>query len=312
MKLSILINFYDKDHYHIPNMLNHLSKLSFNKEVIFIDDRNDKSLDIRNEYNIPNEYKIINSYETGENIGTFEARRTGVLNATGEYVWFVDIDDEPLDFNVDLLKEKKELYYFNAIYHDVKNNKDVLEITKNDMFPFFVVEEYNEVLETKNNIVNIYFPPKDELFIGYVIRYLIYSMTFCVWDKLFKTDILKEMYSEVETIKNFSYGEDSFMVRLYIKYLVSKNEGFRLQISTTPNYIYNQYEVERYYFNRRYDFFSKEKIERTLSINRKFFKGTFVEHFTYLEDNEEEFNLKQGNPSDVIKHNKVYTLIPTS
>ena len=75
MKISIIINFYDKDHNCFPQIMKYLERLTFEKEVIFVDDRNDKTENIRKMYKVPNQYKIVNGFENGENVGTFEARR---------------------------------------------------------------------------------------------------------------------------------------------------------------------------------------------------------------------------------------------
>ena len=308
MLISIIIPFYDKDHNHITNMLNYLSKLSFNKEVIFIDDRNDKSLDMRSTYNIPNEYKIINSSESG-NIGTFESRRTGTMNATGDYIWFVDVDDMPLDFDASVVDGKKELYYFNAIHYDVTTNTRKTQLELNDICPNYISKYYHEFTEKEGNLITFHISNKSEKFVGYVFRYLFYSISFCVWDKLFKTNILREMYDSTEVLKNFSYGEDSFLVRLYLKHLVFKYKGFDLQISTSPNYIYYEYIFEKYNFKKRYEHFSKEKIMYTLEISKKFFKNTWLEIFTYLSEDDSEIERKQGSSTFNIKHNYAYSII---
>ena len=86
MLISIIVPFYDNDYDKISNIINELNKLTFNKEVIFDNDRNDKTEKKKKKYNIPNEYKIVPSYPTGEKVSKFEARRNGVLNATGDYI----------------------------------------------------------------------------------------------------------------------------------------------------------------------------------------------------------------------------------
>ena len=58
----MITQFYDKDHHNITNMLKYLDRLTFDKEVIFVDDRHDKSIDVRKEYNVPLEYKIVKYY----------------------------------------------------------------------------------------------------------------------------------------------------------------------------------------------------------------------------------------------------------
>lgn len=301
MLISIIIPFYDKDHQHIPNMLNYLNRISFNKEVIFIDDRVDKNENIRNKYNIPNEYKIINSFDNSENVGTFEARRSGALKANGDYIWFVDVDDELLDFNIDNLNDS-DIIHFNTYKRNVKSEKITNNFQTDYTMNHGLLHHLGKIIYIKNNILNFYIPTNiSHDYLGHMFRYAFLSTTFCVWDNFFKTSKLKEMYKSIEIIKDFKYGEDSFLVRFYLKYLSENYKEIKLQISNTPIYIYNEYITDKYSYVLRYKFHKKETIQRLNEINKRFFENTWIEWFVGFEDSEEEFSKKMGSSRDLRK-----------
>ena len=179
MKISIIINFYDKDHNCFPQIMKYLERLTFEKEVIFVDDRNDKTENIRKMYKVPNQYKIVNSFENGENVGTFEARRSGVKSATGNYVWFVDIDDEIFDF-------KPVLDGSDVICYNFKMNH-------------FMNERFKE---------NRYFVCATPKNYRYAYKYLLYGS---LWRNNYKRETLLKAYSQIPTHKHLFYYEDMFL-----------------------------------------------------------------------------------------------------
>jgi hypothetical protein len=211
--ISIIINFYDKDHQHIPNMLNYLKRLSFNKEVIFVDDRVDKNENIRNKYNIPNEYKIIPSFNNDENVGTFEARRSGVLNAAGDYIWFVDVDDEIYDLN------------------PIEDGSDVIC--------------YNFKMNNKSNkrfLNNRYFICKNFDNYRYVYRFLLYGS---LWRNMYLRKTLLKVYDQIQTHKHLFFYEDMF-VNGYVL------NNFK-RITCNTQIIYNYNMTYNYYWKENED-----------------------------------------------------------
>ena len=206
--ISIIIPFYDKDYHYIPNMLNYLSKLSFNKEVIFIDDRNDKSLDIRKTYNIPNEYKIINSSKEENNVGTFESRRTGVNEATGEYIWFVDVDDEIYDFKP--ITDGSDVVCYNF----KMNNKENTRFLENRYFTCGSYKNYK-----------------------YVYRFLLYGS---LWRNIYLRSTLLKAYEQIPTKKNLFYYEDMFLNGYILNNLK--------RITCDTQIIYNYKMTNNYYW----------------------------------------------------------------
>lgn len=211
--ISIIINFYDKDHQHIPQMLKNLDKLTFEKEVIFVDDRNDKTIDIRSEYNIPNSYKIIPSFPNNENVGTFEARRTGVMNASGKYVWFVDIDDEIYDFKPSL--DGSDIICFNFKIND----KDHIRFSEKRYFTCSSYKNYK-----------------------YAYRFLLYGS---LWRNIYLVDTLKKAYSQIPTHKHLFYYEDMFLNG----YVLNNMK----RITCDPQIIYNYKMTYNYYWKENED-----------------------------------------------------------
>ncbi len=308
--ISIIIPFCDKDCHHMTNMLKYLTNISFNKEVIFVDDRNDKTEDIRKKYNIPNEYKIIPSFPTGENVGTFEARRSGAMIASGEYIWFVDIDDEPLNFDASIISSKKDIYYFNNLIYYVETNETYKYLNRPDVLPE-AVKKYYDIIKLNGNVINLNISNfSNQMLLGYIIRHICLPISFNIWDKLLKTSILQKTLSEIEPIKNFKYGEDSFLSRMYLKYLIDNMKCINIQFLSSPNYKYYEYIIDKYKYSKRHENFSSDILDFTLSINRKYFKGTWFEVFTFLEDESlDELKTKTNKATNNLRLDWVYSIV---
>lgn len=101
MKLSIVIIFCDKDRKYLEDFLKSVEeKVTCEHEVILVDNRNDKTEKIE----LP--YKTVSPEK---DCHILEGRRLGLDEATGEYVWFVDVDDEILNgFTEEDLKDRHE------------------------------------------------------------------------------------------------------------------------------------------------------------------------------------------------------------
>jgi glycosyltransferase involved in cell wall biosynthesis len=142
--ISLIVPCYNASSY-IINCIDSISKQIFDYnlfEVIFVDDRNDKSFPIE----IPNKYKLVRSHETCNNVGTFEARRVGALAATGDYIWFVDIDDKLCNIK-QLPKNNEDI----AVYEYYLNNNnlsliDVKLLISRLLYPSFYFEMYEDIL----------------------------------------------------------------------------------------------------------------------------------------------------------------------
>lgn len=90
MKYSVVIPLYNKEHYIKKTLQSVLSQTYQDYEIIVVDDgSSDRSFEVAKEVN-SDKIKII----TQENQGVAVARNTGIYNATGTYIAFLDADDE--------------------------------------------------------------------------------------------------------------------------------------------------------------------------------------------------------------------------
>jgi hypothetical protein len=204
--ISIIIPFYDNDYDKIPNIINELNKLTFSKEVIFVDDRNDKTEDI----SIPSQYKLVRSHELFDNVGTFEARRSGVLNAVGDYIWFIDIDDKLCDIvRFPTIDEDISAYEYCYDFGD--------KIINTYVFRYFGFE--GMYIRDVHNIKSVM------------------SWTnLGLWNKLFKRKTVLKTFESIPFLNKFIRNEDGY---LYFEILKnSKLVTFKLEhiyIYTNPN-----------------------------------------------------------------------------
>ncbi len=91
-KISIIIPVYNVEKYLRECLDSCVNQTLEDIEIICVDDASpDNSIKILEEYQQKDSRIRIFRHEENKNLGT--ARNTGLTNATGEYVWFVDSDD---------------------------------------------------------------------------------------------------------------------------------------------------------------------------------------------------------------------------
>lgn len=91
-KFSIIITIYNSRHYISRALQSCVGQNYENIEIICVDDCGiDKSIEIARGFVFQDDrIKII---QNQTNIGTFLARNQGAINASGEYLFFLDADD---------------------------------------------------------------------------------------------------------------------------------------------------------------------------------------------------------------------------
>ncbi|MBR4532297.1 glycosyltransferase family 2 protein [bacterium] len=153
-KISIIIPVYNVEKYLAECLDSCINQTLKDIEIICVDDASpDNSIKILEEYQQKDSRIKILRHETNKNLGA--ARNTGLANATGEYVWFVDSDDyidtkacqilydAIKEFDVDMLcfsalsflniNEKRKYFrpdsfqgvQINKVYHPKTNWKEI-------------------------------------------------------------------------------------------------------------------------------------------------------------------------------------------
>ncbi len=168
--LSIIIPVYNAEN-EIKNCLN--SILNFNSspfEIIAIDDGStDKSNQILKEYAVRDTRVKVYSQA---NQGNSKTRDNGIQLATGNYIYFVDADDELEPHSIDYINEEVS-----------EKNPDIL------FFGFtidFVEENYSKIRKYEN---------KDYDDVKDAINFLLFDGGFnLLWNKVYKSSILENHF----------------------------------------------------------------------------------------------------------------------
>lgn len=142
-KLSFIIPVYNGEKY-INKCLNKLLSATFDKEIIVVDDGStDQTLKLLKEYG---DKIILITFD--HNQGVSNARNIGLNYCNGNFVAFIDIDD---DFEIDM--------YSNVIETMIFHNSDI------SIFEFDVIDgkhiykskyKYNDGIISKNDVVKMY------------------------------------------------------------------------------------------------------------------------------------------------------------
>ena len=140
MKISVIIPVYNVAEYIKSCLVSVVNQDFLSFECLLIDDRStDDSLfiieDFVSKYNGLIEFKIIKK-ETNE--GLSEARNTGVNSSTGEYLYFLDSDDEIFYDTLSYLSSKMELYNCDMVCGEFAS-----DLNSNVTYQDLVEEQYH-------------------------------------------------------------------------------------------------------------------------------------------------------------------------
>ena len=258
-KYSIIIPVYNVEKYIKKCLDSVFNQTEKDYEVIVVNDgTKDNSMDIVKEYDV----RIINQ----NNQGLSEARNTGLKNAKGEYILFLDSDDY---IEKDLLKELNKA---------IQNKPDIVRFQIKEVFGNHTVD-YNETpFKNKNGV---------EAF-SIICKYHFVENA---WAYLYKMSYLKE---NKFTFKKGTIHEDFGLIPLvimkaskvnsisYIGYNYVQRDG---SIMSQKNYEKAKKKVEDFY--NHYLFLIKE-IDKT-NLDSKTFKS-FISNSLILKICELEGN----------------------
>ena len=213
LQLSVIVPIFNAGQYLDKCIKSILSQSIEKMQVILVDDGSfDNSFEICQKYaNADSRIEIIRK----ENKGLVSARKTGVQRARGRYTISVDADDwvEPgyFEFMVSLIKKSDADIVAAGHFHDI--GTDSIRITNGVSPGIYNIEDILDKM----------------IYAGGFFRYGIQPH---IWNKLFKTDILRQV--QLKTDEDINIGEDAAVVYPYI--LSSK----KIAISDYCGYHYSQ------------------------------------------------------------------------
>lgn len=208
-KISIVIPVYNTGQY-LPRCLDSILSQSFTDfELLLIDDGStDGSGDICDKY-AANDYRVRVFHK--ENGGVCSARNVGLDNAMGEWVWFVDSDDELMPDGMKVMIEGES------------NNVDLVmagyKVYDDKGFLTYSIETNHACLLNTEQAVKEMYAPSHYWYQGYI------------WCKLMRLLVVKE--NKIRFSEELFFNEDRLFVTQYI--CAMENEVF---YTTKPVYQY--------------------------------------------------------------------------
>lgn len=209
-KISVIIPIYNAEKYLKCCIDSILAQNFSDFELLLVDDgSSDNSWEICEEYAQKDSRVRVFHKENG---GVSSARNVGLENALGEWLYFSDSDDELYSdaFEILLKNVSNDIAYVMAgyvIYNDAGEETYSITTRRTDVV-------------TAQNAISQMFKPQDYLYHGYL------------WNKLFRTDIIKKHALHFE--ENIHFNEDRLFNVLYLL----KIGGMKCVYTTEPVYKY--------------------------------------------------------------------------
>lgn len=170
IKVSVIIPVYNAEAFLIDCVQSLTNQTLQECEFIFVNDGSiDKSQEIIENYQKQDKrIRIINQ----ENAGRSDARNTGIKEAKGKYIGFIDSDDFVLDDMFARLYKKVNEQNTDIIISNYFLGRDNKYVLKKEVFPVNII--YKKGFIQKNIIPNLL--EREDLF--------------SVWNKLYKRDLI--------------------------------------------------------------------------------------------------------------------------
>ena len=194
--LSIIIQVYNAENF-IKRCLDSIIKCNNKKlEIIIVDDCSvDNSYEICKSYE--NKYDFIKLYKNKKNSGVSFSRNYGIEQARGDYITFVDSDDEISEDYIksvfEILNSKKDIDYIIFGYKNVFVNKEIEVSYKNG----FIVDY--------NTFIN-----------DYLYNFFDNSLIYSVWNKIYKRNLI--LNNNIKFKKNYKFNEDIIFCMEYLEF----------------------------------------------------------------------------------------------
>lgn len=177
-KVSIIVPVYNVEKYLDECITSIINQSYKNIEIILVDDGStDNSGKILDKFEKKDErIKVVHK----ENGGVSSAKNVGIELSTGEYITFVDSDDYIMDDYIE--------YLLNLI---IINDAEI-SLSK------AIFDNYN-MNQTKKDKIDIFSSEKA------LVDIMTYNINVAVWDKMYKTSIIKE--NDIKFFENIFMGE---------------------------------------------------------------------------------------------------------
>lgn len=227
--ISVVVPIYNVEKYIYKSVESVRNQTYHNLEIILVDDGSpDNCGRIADQFaKEDRRIKVIHK----KNGGLSDARNAGLRIATGDYIYFFDSDDlitpELLETALSVyMHTHADLVCFNYIVYDERSGRE-----ERTAFPV-------QSCKTKGKGTNLI-----------TAEYLGYRLGYCVWNKLYRMDIIKK-YNLFFVDNSKIFAEDICFNLYYI--------SFCKKIEMSPEYLY-------YYLNRESSIMGKSKKEPRLN-----------------------------------------------
>lgn len=182
--LTIGILFCDRDLEYLYDLLKTIPyKIKIPYEVILFDNRDDFTTDV----SFLDGYKVLN--KNGGNIRQLVGRKKIIEEASGDFVWFVDADDELFEIDESFLSLLQSDYDFVSFAFLIKSKDG---------------EFWNELA--------------DKVIMGNLLRPEANNTPSCLWNKWIKTTVLKKVIEYIPDDARVSASEDLVYVLGALKF----------------------------------------------------------------------------------------------
>ena len=246
--ISIIVPTYNAEMY-IDRLINSITnQISDCVEIIVVNDGStDNTKKILSKYKNHKQVKIINK----NNTGVSSTRNVGLKNATGKYVMFADSDDYYKENTLIKLIDNLDASYDLLVFSSLRECAD---------------GNFIDLFSQQNKTINL------DLYSG-IYGYIFedYEMRYgnCVWNKVYKLDIIKD--NKIEFVENQIIAEDLLFNISYF----NNSKKIKTLSDQIYLYCYNANSLTNNYKSRYLDEYIKTLNNLYLILEKECFKDKY-------------------------------------